>query len=291
MNSTRITAALIVAALSITGAVAQTAPELLVDTAWLSAHLADRNLVLLQVSSRQEYDAEHIPGARHLTDGDITHNTSADMYDLPNPQELRAMLATLGISDDSRIVVYFGKNGGLPSATRVIFTLDYIGLGDRTSLLNGGLAAWKRAGKEVTAAVAPVTAGKLSARPVKEIVADAELVKSAAQRSGYKLVDARAPVFYGGIEASHGQSGHIPGAVNIPFSSVLDTNLMIGRERIAELFGNAGVKPGDTIVAYCHIGQQATAVVFAARLLGHSVFLYDGSIHDWAMNRRGSVEK
>jgi thiosulfate/3-mercaptopyruvate sulfurtransferase len=187
--------------------------------------------------------------------------------------------------------VYFGKDGALPSATRIVFTLDYLGLGDRTSLLNGGLAAWLRAGKNVTNATTPVTAGKLSARPVKNVVADMALVKSVPQRSDYKLIDARAPVFYTGIEASHGKSGHIPGAVNIPFSNVADTERMITRERVAELFRNAGVKPGDTVVAYCHIGQQATAVVFAARLLGHPVLLYDGSIHDWAMTNNGPVEK
>jgi thiosulfate/3-mercaptopyruvate sulfurtransferase len=198
--------------------------------------------------------------------------------------------ASLGISDDSRIVVYFGVNGGLPSATRVIFTLDYIGLGDGTSLLNGGLREWKRAGKSVTAAVPAVTVGKLT-RPIKNVVADFDFVKSLPRRSGYKLIDARAPVFFNGIEESHDVNGHIPGAVNIPFSSIADANLMISTERVAELFRNAGVRPGDTVVAYCHIGQQATAVVFGARLLGYSAVLYDGSIHDWAMNKRGPIEK
>jgi len=276
--------------LSLTPTFAQNEAPLLVETSWLSEHLSDRNLVLLHVGAKQEYDAEHIAGARHITDADITRNSQDDMYDLPALRDLQTKFASLGISDDSRIVVYFGANGGLPSATRVIFTLDYVGLGDRTSLLNGGLREWKRWGKNVTTAVPAVTKGKLS-RPVKNIVADFDFVKSVPQRSGYKLVDARAPVFYNGIEPSHDVSGHIPGAVNIPFSSIADANLMISTERVAELFRNAGVKSGDTVVAYCHIGQQATAVVFAARLLGFSALLYDGSIHDWAMNKRGPVEK
>jgi thiosulfate/3-mercaptopyruvate sulfurtransferase len=278
---------LIAVALSVTMAFGQGASPLLVDAAWLSQHLSDRDLIVLHVGSKTAYDTEHIRGARPITDGDLVTNANGGMYDLPEVGELRAKLAALGISDDSRIVVY----GGVPNVTRVILTLDYLGFGDRTSLLNGGMQAWKRAGGETTAAAPAIVPGKLSQRPTKNVVTDAELVKSIAQRPGHRLVDARAPVYYTGIEASFNKSGHIPGAVNIPFSSIPGTDSMIDRERIVELFRNAGVKNGETIVAYCHIGQQATAIVFAARLLGHPVLLYDGSFQDWASNNRGAVEK
>ncbi len=89
----------------------------------------------------------------------------------------------------------------------------------------------------------------------------------------------------------NGAKGHIPGAVNIPFSKITDDNMLVDRERVAALFAAAGIKPGDTVVAYCHVGQQGTAVVFGARLLGYTVMLYDGSFQDWAMNKRGPVEK
>ena len=62
-------------------------------------------------------------------------------------------------------------------------------------------------------------------------------------------------------------------------------------ERVEALFRKAGVKAGDTVVAYCHVGQQATAVIFGARLLGNPVVLYDGAFQDWAVNSRGPVEK
>jgi thiosulfate/3-mercaptopyruvate sulfurtransferase len=88
-----------------------------------------------------------------------------------------------------------------------------------------------------------------------------------------------------------GRNGHIPGAVNIPFTEIADSELMIDRARLEKLYRTAGVKPGDTVVVYCHIGQQGTAIVFGARLLGHQAVLYDGSMQDWANNNRGSVEK
>src|SRR5262249_8428809 len=148
----------------------------------------------------------------------------------------------LGISDDSRIVVYAGANGATPSATRVIFTLDYAGLGDRSSLLNGGLAAWTRAGKSVSTELPQAGRGTLKPRAPKDIIVDAEFVKSLAQRPGFRLVDARAPVFYRGIEPTiNGKAGHIPGAVNIPFSDIADAQLVIDRDRVSKLFEQAGV--------------------------------------------------
>ena len=76
--------------------------------------------------------------------------------------------------------------------------------------------------------------------------------------------------------------GHILGAKSIPFNSMNDeTAKLKSAEEIRAIFSKAGVQPGDTIVAYCHVGQQATAVLFAARTLGHPVLLYDGSFDDW----------
>ena len=124
---------------------AQDPSALLVDVDWLAQHLNDRGLVVLHVGDKAAYDAGHIPGARFITEEDVAapHDMSNPkdlMLELPPLDALRAKVASFGISDDSRIVVYFGKNGGVPSATRIIFTLDYLGLGERTSLLNGGLA-------------------------------------------------------------------------------------------------------------------------------------------------------
>jgi thiosulfate/3-mercaptopyruvate sulfurtransferase len=79
---------------------------------------------------------------------------------------------------------------------------------------------------------------------------------------------------------------HVPGSVNIVFETVFDeTGHLLPEARLRELFTQAGVKPNDTIVAYCHVGQQATALLFAAEALGHTVKLYDGSFQDWHMRK------
>jgi thiosulfate/3-mercaptopyruvate sulfurtransferase len=277
-------------------AAAFAANPLLVEADWLSTHLNDRDLVLLHVGPKADYETAHIPGARFVSLEDIALGTATKdpkelRLELPPAEVLRAKLETFGISDNSRIIVYFGAKAALQSSTRVVFTLDYLGLGDRTSFLNGGLPAWTAAGRPTTPEVPAPARGTLSAKATKKLVIDAAGVQSVSQHPDQKLIDARAPQFYNGAEATYEKNGHIPGASNIPFSELLDANLKLDNARLEKLFSGAGVKPKDTVVAYCHIGQQATAVIFAARLLGHPVMLYDGSFQDWAVNNRGPVEK
>jgi thiosulfate/3-mercaptopyruvate sulfurtransferase len=85
--------------------------------------------------------------------------------------------------------------------------------------------------------------------------------------------------------------GHVPGAHSLPFTSVSTADGKLkSTDELKALFTEAGVKSGDHIIAYCHIGIQATAVIFAARSLGMDAVLYDGSFQDWS--KRGlPVEK
>jgi len=272
---------------------------LVVSAAWLAQHLKDPDLVLLHVGDKAEYDAAHIPGARFLSLRDISVSGSAPSegltLELPPEGALRESLAALGVSDGSRIVVYFGKDWVSPT-TRAIFTLDYAGLGDRTSLLDGGQPAWVRAGQPVTAAVPETRPGTLSPLRIRKTVVTAEFVREHAKALGHVLIDARDAAFYagtrsGGRRPDAPKFGHIPGARSVPFSDIADETLLLrSPEDLEARFARAGVKPGDTIVTYCHIGQQATAVLFAARTLGFKTLLYDGSFEDWANHADYPIE-
>lgn len=268
--------------------------NLLVSTEWLASHLTDRNLVLLHVGDPAEYPAEHLPGARLITLRDISlpHVEGALMLEMLPPAELRGRLEKLGVSDDSRIVVYYGKDWISP-ATRVILTFDWIGLGDRTFLLDGGMQRWKQQGRAVTNVVPPTaTPGRLSGRPVRsELVVDHAVVKRNIKTSGVTIVDARAQMFYNGPAHGEHRAGHIPGAVNLPFNSVFGDDLrLLSADSLSTLFRNAGIRPNDSLIVYCHLGQQATAVIFAARSLGYNARLYDGSFDDWSARKELPVE-
>ena len=269
---------------------------LLVSSAWLAQHRDDPNLVLLHVGDDKEYAQKHIPGARFVRLQDISVSDRSDtglVLEMPKPDSLRVLLERLGISDKSRIVVYYGNDWVSPT-TRVAFTLEYAGLGPRTSVLDGGMAAWVAAGQPTTSVVPPERTGKLSPLHVRPIVVDRDYVKGHIGVTGVSIVDARSGVFYDGIENQSmqmqhpGRHGHVAGAKSVPFDSVFDDkNVLKPASELAAIFAKAGVQPNDTIVGYCHIGQQATAMLFAARSIGHPVLLYDGSFTEWS--RLGSA--
>lgn len=264
----------------------------LVTTAWLGEHLKDRDLVLLHVGDRAEYDKEHLPGARFVSLRDIAQRTPDGLtLEMLPPDTLRRRLEALGVSDASKVVVYFGNDWVTP-ATRVLFTLDWAGLGDHSALLDGGMPAWKAEGRAVTAEAPATRAGTLSSLEVRpSLVVDNAWVRAHLKSTGVRVVDARAAMFYSGPRHGEHRAGHVPGAVNVPFTEVAGDDLRFkNRETLAALFRDAGVAPGDTIVAYCHIGQQGTAVVLAARLLGRPVKLYDGSFEDWSRRAELPVE-
>ncbi len=277
-----------------------TRSTILVTTDWLSRHLNDPTLVLLHVGEEAEYNKEHLPGARFVKLEDIAdsdHDTpGALMLQVPPADKLRDKLSNLGISDNSRVIVYYGNDWVTPS-TRVIFTLDYAGLGNQSSLLDGGMQAWKKEGRPLTATVAEPKKGSLSSLKVRPIIVDADWVKSNIGKPGISVVDGRAAAFYDGVQTGGGmhgtkhQTGHIAGAKSVPYSTITDDQLRLkSSAELAAIFTKAGVKPGDTVVGYCHIGQQATGMLFAARSLGHKVLLYDGSFEDWSAHTGYPVE-
>jgi thiosulfate/3-mercaptopyruvate sulfurtransferase len=267
--------------------------SLIVSTEWLAKHLNDDSLVMLQVGDKEEYLAGHIPGAQFMALTDIsTPRGSGLTLELPSVTQLQAVFEKLGVTDKSRIVVYFGKDWVTPTA-RVFFTLDYLGLGERTSILDGGLPAWRSEGKPVTAELREPKPGHFSPRPNAKLVVDAAWVKANLNQPGVMILDARAPKFYSGAEAGQmPRAGHIPNAKNIPFSSLVeDSNKFKNVAALRELFNTAGVKQGDTVTTYCHIGQQASLLYFAARYLGYEAHLYDGSFEDWSHRPELPVEK
>lgn len=261
-------------------------PQIVVGAEWLAEHLRDPDLVLLHVGDSAEYAAAHIPGARFVSLRDISVSShdhdNGLMLEMPPADSLRSQLERLGISSASRIVVYYGNDWVSP-ATRVVFTIDYAGLGARTSLLDGGMQGWIAAGRAVTKDVPLPRKGSLSPLVLQPLIVDATWVREHLGGRGISFVDGRAASFYDGVEKTGPRSGHIPGARSFPFTELADDKLRIrSLPELRALFTKAGVQPGDTVVGYCHIGQQATAMLLAARILGHPVKLYDGSMQEWS---------
>lgn len=260
------------------------ADSLLVTPAQLRERLTRGNAVLLHVGERYDYNAGHIPGARFLPyDAISTPRGGGLTLELLSAARLDSVFESLGVSDGSRIVLYWSKGWYSPT-TRVFLTLDYLGLGERTSILDGGLAAWKADGGQVTTAVPPPTRGTLTVHPRSDVIVDAKAVRASIGDPRVAVIDARDPRFYTGqAEGMHVREGHIPGAKNLPFNTLIDDNgAFKSRSALEKALDAAGATPDKRVISYCHIGQQATVVYFAARLLGRDARLYDGSWDEWS---------
>jgi len=257
--------------------------SLLLTPAQLRDRLTRGTVVLLHVGEAADYNAGHIPGARFLPYDAISQRRNGLMLEMPPVAVLDSALESLGVSDDSRIVLYWSKDWYSPT-TRVFLTLDYLGLGEKTSILDGGFAAWKSAGGPVTTAVPSSARGRLTIHPRSDVIVDATAVRSAIGDTRTAIIDARDPRFYTGqATGMHAREGHVPGAKNLPFNTLIDEGgTFKSRETLEKLLDAAGATPGRRVISYCHIGQQATVVYFAARLLGRDARLYDGSWDEWS---------
>ncbi len=292
MFKTRIIGAFALASLAAAAPAENTVP-LIVPTSWLSANLGDPKLVLLHVGDADEYASSHIPGARFVQMGEVSApRGGALVLEMPAPERMDSVLESKGISDDSRIVVYMGKDWVTPAA-RVLLALDWAGLGGRVGVLEGGLPAWQAGGGAVTAEAPAATHGSLTVRPRPELLATAEEVRKGIGNEKVAIIDARDAGFYLDTTDNHmPRGGHIAGATNVPYTSLTseDGSRLKDAGELRRIFREAGAEPGDRVIVYCHIGQQGSWVRLVARHLGYDARLYDGSFQEWSARSELPVE-
>ncbi|MBB4636796.1 sulfurtransferase [Longimicrobium terrae] len=258
--------------------------SLLISPERLSGRLDDPRTVVVHVGrDRASYDAGHIPGARFLALSSISAGDGA----LPDAAALETVLEGVGISDNSRVVLYGDMQGML--AARAFFILDYAGHQEH-ALLDGGLERWRADNRPVSTEAATGSTGTLTVRPRPQLVVDAAWVNQHRADSTVVLIDARPPEEFSGATPGEGvtRAGHIPGAYNIPSRTafVSETDLRLrSPEVLASRFTLADAAQRDTVVVYGRTAEQASMLYFVARYLERTVRLYDASFTDWS--RRG----
>lgn len=261
----------------------EASPGLLVTEAWLAEWLDDEAVTVLHVGSdRGVYEAGHVPGARFVQLRDLLESREGNANELPSVEHLAEVFKAAGVGDESRVVVY----GEPLHAARAFFTLDYLGHGARTAVLDGGLAAWRAAGRPLSTEATAVAPRPFTPRAEPERVVDAAWVGARLDDAGVVLIDARPRAQYTGEEAAGlERPGHIPGARNLFWQEMLESverPVLKDAAELRRMFAEAGAGEGRTVVAYCRTGVQASMTYFVARLLGHEVRMYDGSFEDWS---------
>jgi len=253
-------------------------PEMLVTTEWLAAHLKDPNVVVLHLTKeKKQYDEGHVPGARWISFEQLMVNKDGLRSELPTVEELVKTFESLGVNNDSRVVVY--STNWPPLSTRIYFTLDYLGLGDRAAVLDGGLEKWKAEKREVSKEDPKVSKpGKITPHARPEIIASLDEVKAAsAPSTGPVIVDSRPDKRY--------LEGHIPGAVHLYWeknTEGAEGYSFVPASAEAQNYAAAGAAPGKKLITYCEIGWQASHDYFTAKYLGYDVKMYDGSYQEWS---------
>ena len=254
-------------------------PELLVSTQWLSEHLSDPNLVIVHIGhDRGDYEAAHIPGARFLSMDKFVSNQDPGAELLP-PEQLKQNLEAIGIGDNSH-VVYYAPDWD-PMATRLFFTLDYLGHGDQAALLDGGMDQWLREKRPTSSEEPKNKPGSLTVHLHPEIVAKMDgMTKLVSEKTGASdvvIIDARPGKRY--------RAGHLPGAESMFWETALvghDDALLRSPQELRKQFEAAGVTSGKKLVSYCEVGLQASYTYFLARYLGYDATMYDGSYSEWS---------
>jgi thiosulfate/3-mercaptopyruvate sulfurtransferase len=277
------------------------ATEPLVTPQWLSQHLRDPDLVVLDIRSAIDgggapaFAKGHIPGAVH-SDYDkagwrVTRQGVPFM--LPTLPELEKLIGETGIDEDSRVVIVpagvhvtdFG------AAARVYWTLKVAGH-PAVSILDGGFAAWQAASYTLEAGKKSPPPKIFTARLNPRLLANATEVEAVETAGGATLLDARPASFFAGKDRAPAAKayGHIPGALNLDSASFYDsrTNRLRPKPELAAIA--AAVPPGP-VVSYCNTGHWAATNWFVlSELLGRTdVKLYDGSMVEWTIDPRRPV--
>jgi thiosulfate/3-mercaptopyruvate sulfurtransferase len=262
---------------------------LLVEPRWLSQHTAEVRIVDLRWSlrgppGRQRYEEGHVPGAVFVDlERDLSQPGGSGRHPLPSDAHFAAVLSRIGVRPATPVVVYDQRDGS--AAARLWFMLRAYGHAT-AALLNGGFDAWVAAGLPVSR-----EEPRIEPAPLRKLVLDRSRIVDAAEvqaRGKAVLIDARAVERYRGeSEPIDRKAGHIPGAVNVPFTTNLDAEgrflspTLLRKSYESYDSYESTDSPGGVIVS-CGSGVTACHAAFAIELTGlPPARLYVGSWSGW----------
>ena len=276
--------------------------DTLVTTQWLSDHLDDPDLVVLDCtvkveqgedggllieSGRVDYEAGHIPTAGFAgLMGELADADSPYKYAVPTPEEFAAVMGALGVGDDTRVVLYDASMTAW--AARVGWMLRWVGF-DRAAVLDGGLGAWTAEGRPLSTEPADEPARVLTPAPRPELIADRDEVFAAIGNDSVTLIDAMPEPHYRGEMTMYARPGHIPSAKNVSVMALLDeTGRFRSDDELAALFDG----DRDTrAITYCGGGIAASSTALVMTRLGFTdVAVYTASLQEWAADPGNPME-
>jgi thiosulfate/3-mercaptopyruvate sulfurtransferase len=280
-------------------------PQYLVETGWLAQHLDDPAVRVLDVTAkltsslanraREEcYDTGHIPGSVFFDvasgHGELSDPDAPLPWTWPSPERFEAAMARAGVDDDTLVVIVArtpraGIDSGTMWCTRAWWTMHHFGV--RCAILRGGIEAWEAGGRPLATDAPEVAPGSFrAAAGWEQGRASAADVLDALGSGSACVVDALPASTFAGADPGYGpRKGHITGAVNVPFRSLIEreTAAFADADVVERHLREAGLLDADRVVTYCGGAIAATVDAFALALFDHpAVAVYDGSLMEWS---------
>jgi thiosulfate/3-mercaptopyruvate sulfurtransferase len=243
----------------------------------------------------ERYRESHLPGAVFADlnrDLSIPASSTSGRHPLPDPPVFAAWLRAAGVDRDSQVVAYDDATGMF--AARLWWMLRWLGHAE-VAVLDGGFRRWQELGLPLTAAAPASRAGSFAGDEHPELAVDGDTVLESAADPEQRVIDARAAERYRGeVEPIDRVAGHVPGARNLPSSSLLGANgcLLPVDQLSATLLATLGEVAPERTITYCGSGVTACHVLLAMEHAGlRGGRLYPGSWSEWSRNPTRPVAK
>jgi thiosulfate/3-mercaptopyruvate sulfurtransferase len=284
-------------------------PEYLVTTNWLAKHLDDPAVVVLDVTAKltsrfgnepghELWTRSHVPGSQFFDVGSakgVLSDPDARLpWTWPRPEQFAATMRACGIGDGTRVVLVGrtprpGVDSGTMWCTRAWWTMHHFGVD--CAILRGGIESWEAERRPLTTAI---DADRVGAGGELRLSPDWERARAGRNDvlaavetgdSGACVIDALPVESFEGRGANYGRAGHIAGAVNVPFTRLIEreTCAFVEAEAMYRTLDQSGAFDARAVITYCGGAIAATVDAFCLTLLGHDqVAVYDGSLMEWA---------